>query len=227
MIESVDQEQPEIARPLYSFPETDRLAKVTPGTSRRWLRGYSFWYGSERREMPPITPTEGSRDAASFIDLMEVAAIGELIKTGFSLRRIRKINEYCRLYLRRPRPLVTEEFKVAGEDIFVAQSFDVLVNVGYDAGMQAWFEILDPFLEDVDYENDLVRRWWPLGKNHMVVVDPDYGFGLPVIAGTGVRTEIIAERARAGDSTEEITYDFGVTERQIEDALQWEMPSAA
>lgn len=227
MIESVDQERSEITRPLYSFPEADRLAKVTPGTSRRWLKGYGFWYSGERREMPPITSTEGPKDAASFVDLMEVAAIGELIKRGFSLRRIRKINEYCRLYLRRSRPLVTEEFKVAGQDIFVEESFDVLVNVGHEAGMRAWYEILDPFLKDVDYEYDLVRRWWPLGKSRMVVVDPDYGFGLPVIAGTGVRTEIIAERTRAGDSREEITYDFGVTERQIEDALRWEMPSAA
>ena len=50
---------------------------------------------------------------------------------------------------------------------------------------------------------------------------------MPVIKGTGIRTEIIAERHRAGDSTEEITYDFGVAAEQIEDALLWEMPDDA
>jgi uncharacterized protein (DUF433 family) len=177
--------------------------------------------------MPPVTPTSKPKTAVSFVDLMEVAAIGRLIDKGFSLKRIRKINTYCRIYLKKQRPLVTETFKVAGHDIFIEEDFDVLVNVGYEAGMRAWEEVLDPFLDDVEYENELVRRWWPLGKAHRVVVDPDYGFGLPVIAGTGVRTEIIAERTRAGDSTEEITYDFGVTEDQIEDAIRWEMPSAA
>jgi uncharacterized protein (DUF433 family) len=228
MIGSVSQENGRIDRPLYSFAEADRLAKVTPNTSRRWLKGYHFWYSPvERRTMPPITPRSEQIDAVSFVDLMEVAAIGRLRDKGFSLKRIREINEYCRIYLRKQRPLVTETFKVMGRDIFVEASYGVLLNVGYEAGMQAWDEVLDPFLDTVEYENEVVRRWWPLGRDYKVVIDPDYGFGLPVIEGTGVRTEIIAERARAGDSTDEITYDFGVTPDQIEDALRWEMPDAA
>jgi uncharacterized protein (DUF433 family) len=87
--------------------------------------------------------------------------------------------------------------------------------------MQAWDEVLDPFLDTVEYEGEIVRRWWPLGKDVAVLVDPNFGFGLPVVEGTGVRTEIIAERHRAGDSIDEITYDFDVTPKQITDALRW------
>ena len=126
--------------------------------------------------------------------------------------------------MRKPRPLVTETFKVKGRNIFVDEGFGILVNVGYEAGMQAWDEILDPFLDTVEYEGEIVRRWWPLGREFAVLVDTDYGFGLPVVEGVGVRTEIIAERYRAGDSTDEIAYDFDVTPKQIDDALQWEMP---
>lgn len=224
---SVSYEHPSVNRPLYSFAEADRIARVTPNTSRRWLKGYHFWHGGVRREMPPVTPTTKTREAVTFVDLMEVATIGQLRKKGFSFKRIRQINAYCRLYLKEPRPLVTQEFKVAGQDIFLDVDFDILVEVGREAGMLAWREVLQPFLEDVEYENDLVRRWWPLGREHMVVVDPDYGFGLPVVEGTGVRTEIIAERHRAGDSTEEIAYDFDVTPEQINDALRWEIPKKA
>lgn len=217
-----------INRPLYSFAEADRLANVTENTSRRWLKGYSFWYSStERRFMPPVTPSGGPKTGVSFVDLMEVAAIGKLIGMGFSLKRIRKINSVARMYLRTERPLVTETFRVTGHDIFVREDFGVLVNVGRDAGMRAWEEVLDPFLDTVEYEDELVRRWWPLGKEAGVLIDPDYGFGLPVIEGTGIRTEIIAERAEAGDSTDEITYDFDVTPEQIEAALRYETPAAA
>ena len=80
---SVSYAHPSVKRPLYSFAEADRLAKVTPNTSRRWLKGYSFWYGGEHRTMPPVTPTTETKDAVSFVDLMEVAAIGRLIKKGF------------------------------------------------------------------------------------------------------------------------------------------------
>ncbi len=227
MTSSVSYEHPSVKRPLYSFAEADRIARVGPNTSRRWLKGYSFWYDGEHREMPPVTPTTETKDAVSFVDLMEVAAIGKLRKKGFSFKRIRKINATARFYLDTRRPLVTETFKVKGRDIFVDDGFGILVNVGYEAGMQAWDEVLDPFLDTVEYEGEIVRRWWPLGKDRMVVVDPDYGFGLPVIEGVGVRTEIIAERREAGDSIKEITYDFGVTPGQIEDALLWEKPDAA
>lgn len=223
----VSYEHPSVNRPLYSFAEADRIVRVSSGTSRRWLKGRYFWYGGERREMEPVTPMSDTKEAVTFVDLMEVATIGQLRKRNFSLKRIRQINAYCRLYLKEPRPLVTQKFKVAGQDIFLDVDFDVLVEVGREAGMLAWREVLEPFLEDVEYENELVRRWWPLGREHMVVVDPDYGFGLPVVEGTGVRTEIIAERHRAGDSTKEIAYDFDVTPKQIDDALRWEMPKKA
>jgi uncharacterized protein (DUF433 family) len=221
---SMSYEHPSVKRPLYSFAEADRIARVTPNTSRRWLKGYSFWYEDERREMPPVTPTAETMEAVSFVDLMEVATIDKLRKKGFSFRQIRKINATAHFYLQTPRPLVTETFKDKGRDIFVDAGFGILVNVGYEAGMQAWDEVLDPFLDTVEYEDKIVRRWWPLGKDVSVLVDPDYGFGLPVVEGIGVRTEIIAERYRAGDTTDEIAYDFDVTPKQIDDALRWEMP---
>lgn len=222
MISSVSYEHPSVRRPLYSFAETDRIAGVNPGTSRRWLKGYHFWYEDERREMPPMTPTAEAKDAVSFVDLMEVAAIGKLIKRDFGLKRIRKINLTAQLYLQTRQPLVTETFKVKGRNIFIDAGFGILVNVGRDAGMQAWDEVLNPFLDTVEYEGEIARRWWPLGKDVRVLVDPDYGFGLPVVEGVGVRTEIIAERCEAQDSIDEISYDFGVTPEQIDDALLWE-----
>jgi hypothetical protein len=149
MMDSVSYEHPSVKRPLYSFAEADRIARVSSNTSRRWLKGYHFWYDEERREMPPITPGRGNQDAVSFVDLVEVAVIGKLRKRKFSLKRIRQINAYCRLYLKEPRPLVTQKFKVAGQDIFLEDDFDVLVAVGREAGMLAWREVLEPFLEEI------------------------------------------------------------------------------
>lgn len=217
-----------LARPLYSYAEADRIAGVTRGTSGRWLKGYKYWYPPEElRVSPPITPESGHEGGVSFVDLVEVVAIGRLRVKGFSLKKIRQINEFCQATLHTDRPLVTETFKVKGHDIFVMVSEGYLLNVGRQRGMQAWEEVLDPFLDTLDYEDEIARRWWPRGKAEPVVVDPDYGFGLPVIAGSGVRTEIVAERSRAGDTLEEIAYDFGVEIPQVEAALRYELPDAA
>jgi hypothetical protein len=96
--------------------------------------------------MPPVTWTPETKDAVSFVDLMEVATIGKLREKGFRFKRIRKINATARFYLQAERPLVTERFKVKGRDIFVDDGFGILVEVGHKAGMQAWDEVLDPVL---------------------------------------------------------------------------------
>jgi uncharacterized protein (DUF433 family) len=217
-----------LTRPLYSFAEADRLAGVTRGTSSRWLKGYRYWYTEEeRRVMPPITPGNEPQGAVSFIDLVEVITAGKLRQKGFSLRRIRQINEYCQLALNTDRPLVTETFKTSGRDVFVKASNGFLLDVLHQSGTQAWDEVLDPFLDTLDYEGEIARRWWPRGKDEPIVVDPDYGFGLPVVWRSGVRTEIIAERFRAGDTREEIAYDFGISPAEVEAALRYEVPDAA
>lgn len=217
-----------LVRPLYSYAEADRIAGVTRGTASRWLKGYKYWYSSEElRKLPPVSPESGHGGGVSFIDLVEVVAIGRMREKRFSVRKIREINEFCQVALGVDRPLVTETFKVRDHDIFVIVSDGYLLNVGRQRGMQAWDEVLDPFLDTLEYEDQIARRWWPLGKEEPVVVDPDYGFGLPVVAGTGVRTEVLAERSKAGETPEEIAYDFGVEVFQVTAALRYELPDAA
>ena len=91
-------------------------------------------------------------------------AIGKLRQRGFSLRRIRQINEYCQLALNRDRPLVTETFKTDGREVFVKAQGGFLLDVLPGRGTQAWDKVLDPFLETLDYEDELARRWWPRGQ---------------------------------------------------------------
>ena len=61
-----------------------------------------------------------------------------------------------------------------------------------------------------------------MGKHIPIVIDPDYGFGLPVIQGTGIRTEIIAERFEH-EADDEIAEDLGIDLRLVKHALQFEI----
>jgi uncharacterized protein (DUF433 family) len=228
VIDSTRQDYERLTRSLYTYADADRIAGVTRGTSSRWLKGYMSQdeEGAQTRR-PPITPTARSEEAVSFIDLIEVIAIGRLRERGLSMPKIRGLVRYCQEMLRMRRPLATERFKTDGRDIFIEAGQGRLLDVGRGGGQQVWDEVLDPFLKTIDYHHEFAWRWWPLGKDVDVVVDPDYGFGLPVIEGSGVRTETIAERHRAGDTKEEIAYDFGVKVPQVEDALRYEIPEAA
>lgn len=223
----------ELNRPLYGFADVDHLAGVSRGTAQRWLAGYAYRGAHGHRIVrPPVTPGAPGAPgvdavgAVSFLDLVEIVAIGRLKERGFSLKDIRLIVANCQEILGLPRPLSTLRFKVGGREAFVKQG-DVLVEVGRRRRMQAWDDVLHPFLEELDYAEDFARRWWPLGRQHQVMIDPEYGFGLPVVAGSGVRTEIILERFRVGDLEHQIADNFNITSIEVQRALQFEIQRAA
>jgi uncharacterized protein (DUF433 family) len=219
-------------RPLYSYAEADRLAGVPRGTSSRWVKGYKYrndW--GKRVTQPPMTagPEDKTEGGVSFFDLVSIKAIDSLRELGFSTQKIREVVRYCREELRVAYPFATERFKTDRRRIYMRAGDGHLLEVlGGQKGARAWDQILNQFLEDLDYQNELARRWWPLGReDQRVVVDPDYGFGLPVIMGSGVRTETIAEQIEAGDTVEQVSYDFNVTPEQIDAALKLEGQLAA
>jgi uncharacterized protein (DUF433 family) len=213
--------------PLYSYAEADYLAHAGRGAARRWLAGYNRIDAEGNRvSSRPITSTDRDLEAVSFLDLMEVVAVAGLKDLGFSIRQIRGIVENCQKLLHVERPLVSLTFKTDGREIFVPHD-DSLLEVGRRRGARAWDEVLNPFLQKLDYTEKLASRWWPLGKDQPIIVDPSYGYGLPVVVNSGVRTEIIRERFGAGDSYEQIAQDFGLEPPDVERALQFEVQRAA
>ena len=53
--------------------------------------------------------------------------------------------------------------------------------------------------------------------------DPFISFGKAVITGTGVSTDIVAERFKAGESADELAHDYGCAREKIEEAIRCEL----
>jgi uncharacterized protein (DUF433 family) len=231
MVNSLEHDFERLARPLYTYAEADRLAGVPRGTSSRWVKGYQYWseFG-ERIAQPSITagPADRTQPGVSFFDLIGIKGIAGLKLMGFSLPRIREVVRYCQDQLGVAYPLATETFKTDRNRIYMTAGDGRLLEVlGGQRGAQAWDAVLNPFLGTLDYHNDFARRWWPLGRDDPVIVDPDYGFGSPVIVGSGLRTELVGERREVGDPPEIIAYDFSLTPEQVASALKMEDKLAA
>lgn len=214
-------------RPIYSYAEADRIARVSRGTTKRWVAGYRYRRNGERVTQAAVTTgVYDQRDpGVTFGELIEVAAIARLRATGLSARSIREIVDRCREEFGTPRPLSELRFKTDGRETFVQVSEELLMPIHGSRRSRfyrAWDQILDPFLTTVDYQDGVATRWWPDGRDTDVVVDPDYGLGVPVVAGTGIRTEIINELFLADVSVAEIADDFDLTPEQVSDALRFE-----
>jgi uncharacterized protein (DUF433 family) len=57
-----------------------------------------------------------------------------------------------------------------------------------------------------------------------IQISPNIAFGRPVLAGTGIATDVIAGRFRARDSISDLAEEYGVSPALIEDAVRWELP---
>jgi uncharacterized protein (DUF433 family) len=221
-----DQALVKLERPLYTYAESDRIAGVSRGTSKRWLSGYRYVLGSgATRRQPAVTTgtyAPPRETGVSFAELIEVAAIARLRDTGLRVQEIRSIVDACRDIFGLEHPLIDLRFKTDGREAFVELSDGSLIQVSRRRRQRAWDRVLRPFLTTVEYEGKLARRWWPDGPDAGIVVDPDFGLGTPVIASTGIRTEIVFELFLAGAPQSEIADDFNVREQEVEAAIRFE-----
>lgn len=211
-----------VSQPRYNLAEAAHLAGLSTNTARRWLLGYAFQTPTGvNMTMAPVSRQATGDTLVSFLDLVDLVAIKGFRDAGYPLQTVRKVVDYCRDLMEVERPLGSASFKVGGRDVFIRHG-DELLEVGPGRGRLAWAEVLEPFLRQLEYGPKFAMRWWPLGREQEVVVDPAFGFGLPVVAGTGVRTEILFERFSAGELIAEIADDFSVSELAVQRALQYE-----
>jgi uncharacterized protein (DUF433 family) len=95
-------------------------------------------------------------------------------------------------------------------------------------------ELLDAYLHCVerDARGVPVKLYLPTVKpasveRGVIVLDPRISFGRPVLDGTGIRTEIIVDRFRAGEPIDSLVSDYGRSREEIEAVLRSELPAAA
>jgi uncharacterized protein (DUF433 family) len=65
-------------------------------------------------------------------------------------------------------------------------------------------------------------RWWPLGRDHRVVLDPERSFGRPIITPESVPTAILARAFQAEGSIDSVARWYEVDPRSVLDAVEFE-----
>jgi uncharacterized protein (DUF433 family) len=163
---------------------------------------------------------QSRRPDYSFGDLISLFVVRELLMKGVRPRDIREAEDYLRRKWDTDRPFVSEDIKTDGCGVFVD---DELVAGGQlesadKHGQQVLREAVSERLTRVEYHDGMAALWTPTQE---IVVDPRVQFGEPVIAGTRVPTESIAEMAQYA-SIDRIVEEMGITPQQAKAALKFE-----
>jgi uncharacterized protein (DUF433 family) len=210
--------------PTYTVAEAARYAHVSPKTLASWLAPRGL-----------IVPA-GHRSGLSFWNLVEVWILSSIRKEhGASMQRTRKAVDFVERQLGMARPLIQAQFKTDGLHLFVDHLGDT-VKVSDRSGQAHLKELVGRHLTRVSYDAGRAASLYPFVRTfdtpnveqpRVVVIDPRYGFGRPVIAGTNIRTDVIASRFWAGESQAELADDYSLPVSQIEDAIRAERFEAA
>ncbi|HMJ64941.1 MAG TPA: hypothetical protein VK615_06295 [Candidatus Binatia bacterium] len=219
---------------IYTIPYASRLTKVSAGRMRRWLRGYRYHDRDKTtRSLPPLwegqwQPIDHTL-ALGFLDLVEIRFVDAFLKAGVTWTTLHRARARAKELFKVSHPFSTNRFVTDGREILLetdGQSeqpslLDIIPR------QQVFAAIVKPLLRDLEYAGGTVVRWWALGTDRGVVLDPTRNFGRPIIARHGFPTEVLSHAAGASDSVNEVASWFELAERDVEDAVEFERQLAA
>lgn len=207
-------------QPMYSFSEAAHLAHVSVSTVRNWLLGYF----TERGEVKPLFNGNFEEEkACSFLQLIEIVVAAKFRKAEHvKLSRVRDAYDNAKKFFRFEYPFASVELKgIGGHIVHVIrvpgislQSLDVLEQFTLPG-------LVQETIEQIEYEGDLANRWYPIGKDIPIVVDPQISAGLPVIDGRGITVEAIYKRFKANQEIAYIEKDYKLEHGIVEKAIRF------
>lgn len=136
----------------------------------------------------------------SFADLISLFVVSELVRLGVPLRRIREGEAHLREIWQTDRPFLRDSIETDGHHVYAdgAQASGQREAASGRRGQQVMLETIKDLLTSVRYGDGRALTWAP--AEH-VVLDPRVQFGEPIISGTRVLTELVAQQAAAFDPT--------------------------
>jgi len=230
--------------PLYGLAETSRYLKVNLRTLSSWIHGrkYRLDDGSDKFWPPVIKLPDPKKPQLSFLNLVEVHVL-------LGIRRIHNVQFYkvrdTLNYLEaefpdQRNPLAREEFWTDKFDLFIKKAGGLICTSLH--GQQVIEEAVKQYLHRIDRDVDLAPfRLYPFSNEitfkmedsnrgprdletqpKNVVIDPLISFGRPTLSGTGIPTNVIAGRFKAGEEIAALAHDYEIEESQVNEALSYE-----
>lgn len=211
-------------RPVYTIAQTAKLADVHPITVRRWLYGVD----NASTKMRPVfgikDKTKEYAAEVSFLQLAEIVVVSRFRQRKLKLDTLRQAHTYACKELNLEYPFAWLHLKTDGVHVFCDFEKEhpdaKLLTLDKKGQLTLPGNILKA-LELFDYEEEFASRWYPIGRNVPIVIDPRYSAGLPTIPYRRLPVASIYNRWKSGEKINFIASDYALDRKLVETTLQY------
>lgn len=208
--------------PRYNYPEAARATGVPASTIATWVRESKHPKGFFK----PVIERPGEGGRLSFFNLIEVHVLRSLrTKHGIQLQQVREAAAVAEAEYSIPKLLLSEELCFNAGDLFLRR-YGEIVQLSRVEQLLI-HEVLGTNLKRIDWVGGQPRDFSPLERvthtgKKLILVSPSISFGRSIVSRLGVTTRAIADRINAGEASEVVLEDYGLTPEELTEALAYE-----
>lgn len=223
---------------MYPISEAAKILRLPVGKLHRWTKGYYFSARDTRRvESRALLqqhdyPELAAQGIVTFLEMIELYLISIFRERGVSMQTIRKVAKRIAERFRTNHPFALMGLRTDGKHI-IGEMEDAESGASRRFleelhNCQIVFDIAEQFLyPNADAHDDLIHRYWPIGKEKGVVCDPQRNFGQPILDRYRVPTYPLYNMFRSGESPETIAWWYEIDVGSVQSAIEFECFMAA
>lgn len=207
---------------IYTVREMARILRLPYGKVHRWLNKY--WDGELGKAFEGNYSWRVEKtQAVGFHTLVEFYILVQLAEAGVKTREVLKAHVELSEDLDTPFPFaqkeVLEKMKTDGKKIFLTTDG---ITCTLDGTRQLNMSFIRLFLKNLEFDEELMAsRFWPLGKEKSILVDPKRKFGHPVVGKSNIYPETIYNLYKAGEPVNFIAFTYEISEEEVRHAIEY------
>ncbi len=202
---------------IYTVPDLALILQLPQPKVRRWLTDFYDQRLANNKER--YSWGIGKGRATNFLTLIEFYIFYLLREQKIGANKILEAHKNMSRELKTPYPFASSKLLINKKDILYEVITDTWVYAD-NSNQIIIHTLIENFFNKIDFsDNALAERFWPLGKEHTIVVDPHHQFGQPVIDGTNINAASIYSMYQSGEPPATIGILYDLTDEQINDAI--------
>lgn len=207
---------------IYTIREIARILRLPYGKVHRWLNKY--WDGELGKAFEGNYSWRVEKSqAVGFHTLIEFYILVQFAEAGVRTKEVLKAHKDLSEKLNTPFPFaqkeVLENIKTDGKKIFLTTDG---ITCTLDGTGQLNLDFILLFLKNLEFDEELIAsRFWPLGKEKEIVVDPKRKFGHPVLGSSNIYPETIYNLHKAGEPDNFIAFIYEISEQAVRHAIEY------